>query len=192
VGVAPSYGKIGLTTHVTGTLGPTNGGSGFASYTTGDLLYANSGTSLARLNDVAVGQVLISGGVGTAPAWSANPRISTLLIGANLALSSAAPTISSGFGTGPSVTAGTSASFRLNVGTGGTATQGVIGLPTATTGWNCSVEDLTATDGNTADKRTVQLSSSTTTATVENQTISTGAAVAWTASDVLGVQCTAF
>lgn len=192
VGVAPSYGKIGLTTHVSGTLGTTNGGTGFASYTTGDLLYANSGVSLARLNDVAVGQVLVSGGVATAPTWSANPQISTLLLGANLALSSAAPTISSGFGTGASVTAGTSAAFRVDVGTGGTASNGTIGLPTAATGWNCSVENLTATTANVADARTVQLSSTTSTAVVENQTVSTGMALAWTASDVLAVSCVAF
>ncbi|HSW39697.1 MAG TPA: hypothetical protein VLL97_09425 [Acidobacteriota bacterium] len=30
VGVAPSYGKIGLTTHISGTLGPANGGTGVA------------------------------------------------------------------------------------------------------------------------------------------------------------------
>lgn len=191
-GVAPAYGKIGLTTHVTGTLGATNGGTGIASYTTGDFLYASSGTSLAALADVAVGQVLISGGVGAAPAYSANPRISTLLLGADLAFSSAAPTISSGFGTGASVTAGTAAAFRINVGTGGTATAGVIGLPTATNGWNCQVEDFTATTANASDRRTMQLSSTTATATVENQTISTGVVLAWSASDILAVSCTAF
>jgi len=191
VGVAPSYGKIGLTTHVSGTLGPTNGGTGFASYTTGDLLYANSGTSLARLNDVAVGQVLISGGVATAPSWSADPRVATLKLGANLGLSSAAPTISSGFGTGPSV-AGTAASFRVNVGTGGTATAGVIGMPTAATGWNCTVANLTALAANVANARTVQTASATTTVTVQNQTISTGAALVWTASDILSLACIAY
>ena len=192
VGTVSSWGKIGLTTHVTGTLAATNGGTGLASYAQGDLVYASSTTTLAGRAAVAVGQILISQGTNTAPVWSANPRVSTLLLGANLALSSAAPTISSGFGTGPSVTAGTAASFRVDVGTGGTATAGVIGLPTATTGWNCAVEDLTATTANVADHRTVQLSSTTATATVENQVISSGAAVAWTASDVLGVQCTAF
>lgn len=192
VATAPAWGKIGLTTHVTGTLGATNGGTGLASYTTGDLLYASSGTSLAALADVAVGSVLVSGGVGTAPAWSANPRVSTLLLGANLALSSATPTISSGFGTSPSVTAGTAAAFRVDVGTGGTATAGVIGLPTAATGWNCYVENVTATAANAMDQRTVQTSSTTASATVENQTVSTGAALAWSASDVLAVSCVAF
>lgn len=47
----------------------TDGGTGQTSYTTGDLLYANSATTLAKLADVAVGNVLRSGGVGVAPAW---------------------------------------------------------------------------------------------------------------------------
>lgn len=51
------------------TVGATFGGTGFSSYTTGDLLYADSATSLAKLADVAVGNVLRSGGVGVAPAW---------------------------------------------------------------------------------------------------------------------------
>lgn len=192
VGVAPAYGKIGLTTHVTGTLPATNGGTGIASYTTGDLLTASSGTSLAAIADAALGQVLVSGGAGVIPAYSADPRVSSVKLGANLAFSSTAPTVSSGFGTDAAVTAGTSAAFRMNVGTGGAASAGVIGLPTAATGWDCSVEDLTATTANVADRRTLQLSSSTTTATVENQVVSSGAASAWTAGDVLAVSCTAY
>lgn len=51
-------------------LGPTLGGTGFASYAVGDLLYASSTTALSKLADVAAGSVLVSGGVGVAPAWS--------------------------------------------------------------------------------------------------------------------------
>lgn len=69
VNTAPSWGKIGLTTHVSGTLPAANGGTGQTSYTTGDILYANSSSTLAALPDVATGNALISGGVGTAPAW---------------------------------------------------------------------------------------------------------------------------
>jgi hypothetical protein len=192
VATVSAWGKVGLTTHVSGTLGATNGGTGLASYSTGDILFASSGTSLAARAAVAVGQVLISQGVGTAPVWSANPRFGTILLGADLAFSSAAPTISSGFGTGPSVTAGTAAAFRVDVGTGGTASDGVIALPTATNGWNCEVENLTATTANIGNIRTVQLSSTTTTATVESQTVNTGAAAAWTAGDILALSCTAF
>lgn len=52
-----------------GVLGTTNGGTGFSSYTIGDLLYASATDTLSKLSDVAVGSVLISGGVGVAPSW---------------------------------------------------------------------------------------------------------------------------
>jgi len=68
-GDAPSWGKVGLTTHVTGTLGVGNGGTGLAAYAVGDLLYASAANALSKLADVAVGNVLISGGVGVAPSW---------------------------------------------------------------------------------------------------------------------------
>lgn len=51
------------------TLPATKGGTGFSSYVVGDMLYANTTTTLARLADVATGNVLRSGGVGVAPAW---------------------------------------------------------------------------------------------------------------------------
>ncbi|MEI7530145.1 MAG: hypothetical protein WCK76_14505, partial [Elusimicrobiota bacterium] len=47
---APSYGKIGLTTHVSGTLAAGNGGTGQAGgYTVGDLLYASAAGTLSKL-----------------------------------------------------------------------------------------------------------------------------------------------
>ena len=45
------------------------GGTGLSSYAIGDLIYANTTTSLAKLADIAVGNALISGGVGAAPSW---------------------------------------------------------------------------------------------------------------------------
>lgn len=69
VGVAPSYGKIGLTTHVSGTLAAGNGGTGQSSYAVGDLLYASTTSALSKLADVATGNVLLSGGVGVAPSY---------------------------------------------------------------------------------------------------------------------------
>lgn len=104
----------------------------------------------------------------------------------------ASPSISSGFGSSPSVVANNgSGAFTVNVGTGGVATSGVLGLPTAATGWNCLVNDLTAAAGHVAYS-TVQTASTTATATVENQTKSTGAAIAWAASDILRVSCLAY
>lgn len=56
-------------TDISGTATATQGGTGLATYAVGDLLYASSTTALSKLADVATGNVLISGGVTTAPAW---------------------------------------------------------------------------------------------------------------------------
>jgi hypothetical protein len=68
-GTAPSWGKVNLTSMVTGALPVANAGTGFSSYAVGDVLYADTTTSLAKLADVATGNALISGGVTTAPSW---------------------------------------------------------------------------------------------------------------------------
>jgi hypothetical protein len=69
VATAPAWGKIGLTTHVSGVLPVPNGGTNIASYAVGDLLYASASTTLSKLADVATGNALLSGGVTTAPLW---------------------------------------------------------------------------------------------------------------------------
>ena len=46
-----------------------SGGTGLSSYTIGDLIYASAATTLAKLAGVATGNVLLAGGVATAPAW---------------------------------------------------------------------------------------------------------------------------
>lgn len=69
VGAAPSYGKIGLTTHVSGTLPVANGGTNITSYAIGDILYASTTGILSSLADVAIGNAIISGGVGIAPSY---------------------------------------------------------------------------------------------------------------------------
>lgn len=66
----------GLTAaNISGVVPAANGGTGQSSYTVGDMLYASGATALSKLADVAVGQVLSSGGVGVAPAYSAAPTI---------------------------------------------------------------------------------------------------------------------
>jgi hypothetical protein len=106
---------------------------------------------------------------------------------ASFADSAAAPTISSGFGTSPSVTTNNgTAAFTVNVGTGGTASSGVIGLPTASNGWICSCQDLTTTSATVFI--TKQTTSATNSCTVGNFSTA-AAAAAWAASDVLS--CTA-
>jgi hypothetical protein len=55
---------------LSGTASASQGGTGQAGgYAIGDLLYASGATALSKLADVAIGSVLRSGGVATAPAW---------------------------------------------------------------------------------------------------------------------------
>jgi hypothetical protein len=67
-GLSPSISSTGAIT-LSGILGATSGGTGQSSYTIGDLLYADTSTTLAKLADVAIGNALISGGIGVAPSW---------------------------------------------------------------------------------------------------------------------------
>jgi hypothetical protein len=69
VTTASSWGKIGLTTHISGTLAVGNGGTGLTTATTGDIIYASNTNTYANLADVATGNALISGGVGVAPSY---------------------------------------------------------------------------------------------------------------------------
>jgi hypothetical protein len=99
---------------------------------------------------------------------------------ANPLMLNTAPTISSGFGTSPSIVfSNGSAVFQINVGTGGVATSGVLGLPTATNGWGCLVQDMNT---NIVTRATAFTTTS----------VTLTAASAWTASDKLTVQCEAF
>ena len=55
--------------------------------TTGDILIATGTNVIGSLADVAVHQVLVSGGVGVAPAYSATPTVTSITFGAGTALS---------------------------------------------------------------------------------------------------------
>jgi pectin methylesterase-like acyl-CoA thioesterase len=145
VGVAPLYGKIGLTTHVVGVLAPPNGGTGFASYTVGDILYANTATSLAALADVATGNVILSGGIGVAPVYG-KVGLTTHVVGVlpttnggtGLDTSAAANgTLLIGNGGGltlSTLTAGTGISITNGVGSITISSSGVTSFSAGTTG----------------------------------------------------------
>jgi hypothetical protein len=66
---APSWATISAADIGAGTLPAVHGGTGQSSYAIGDLLYADTTTTLAKLANVATGNVLLSGGVSTAPSW---------------------------------------------------------------------------------------------------------------------------
>jgi hypothetical protein len=65
VGVAPLYGKIDLTTHITGVLPIANGGTGQTTYTNGQLLIGNTtGNTLSKATLTAGTGVTITNGSG--------------------------------------------------------------------------------------------------------------------------------
>jgi hypothetical protein len=83
VGVAPSYGKIGLTTHVSGTLPIANGGTGTSSTTftnlttnvTGTLPVANGGTGVTT--STGSGNTVLSSGPTLASPTFTTPVLGT-------------------------------------------------------------------------------------------------------------------
>jgi hypothetical protein len=105
-------------------------------------------------------------------------------------ISDVAPSIASGFGGTPSIVANNgTAAFTVNVGTGGSASSGVITMPTATTGWSCTVFPNGAPQ---AAAVTYSAPTSTTSITLTNYTQSTGVALAWPVSTVLNVNCVGY
>lgn len=148
VGTAPSYGKIGLTTHISGVLPVANGGTNISSYAVGDILYASASGVLSPLADIATGNVLLSGGVTTAPSYGKvglTTHVSGILPLANggtgiNAVSTAAVYAallgytSTATATGTTVLTNTSTQYQLFTGTlGQTITLPV--TSTLTTGW---------------------------------------------------------
>jgi len=106
---------------------------------------------------------------------------------AHVADSVTAPTIASGFGTSPSIVASNgTAAFILNIGTGGTATSGVVAMPTATTGWACSVQPASAPQAGAA---MYSMPTSASSVTITNYNVASAVAVAWTSGDIISVQC---
>jgi len=111
-------------------------------------------------------------------------------LGSNVLVSSTAPTIASGFGSGASIAHNNgTAAFTINVGTGGSASSGVIGLPAAPNGWACHADDLTTQSTSVA--QTAQTASTTTSATL-TQYSDVKVATAWAANDILSVSCFAY
>lgn len=66
---APVWSVITASDIASGVLGAANGGTGLSSYSVGDIIYASGATTLSKLNAVATGNVLLSGGLTTAPSW---------------------------------------------------------------------------------------------------------------------------
>jgi hypothetical protein len=68
---ASSWGKVGLTTHVSGILPVANGGTGTGTYAIGEILYASAANTLAKLAAGTTGYLLSANGAA-APSWKQN------------------------------------------------------------------------------------------------------------------------
>jgi len=64
-----SVGSISSGTWNATTIAVNKGGTGLTSYTIGDIVYASGTSTLSKLAGSAIGNSLISGGVGVAPSW---------------------------------------------------------------------------------------------------------------------------
>ena len=112
---------------------------------------------------------------------------SSLSIGSNLVVSTTLPTVSSGFGTSPTVLANNTFCFKVTVGTGGAA-NGTISLPTAPNGWLAFAADVTS-----GSSLFLQLTGSTATSvTFTSYSVTTGAAANMSAGDVVLINCIAY
>jgi hypothetical protein len=115
VGVAPSYGKIGLTTHVSGTLPIANGGTNStATPTNGGITYG-TGTAQAYSAAGTSGQILTSAGAA-APTWSA-------VTGTGSVVKATSPTIATATLTGASTIQG----LTVGLGAGAVSTNTAFG-----------------------------------------------------------------
>ena len=75
VGVAPAYGKVGLTTHVSGVLPIANGGTNISTYAVGDILYCSATNVLSKLAKPSSNSYLAMTSAGV-PSWK-NPKYGT-------------------------------------------------------------------------------------------------------------------
>ena len=121
VGVAPSWGKIGLTTHVSGTLPTANGGTNLTSFTSGGAVYATS-TSVLTTGTLPVA----SGGTGL----SSTPSNGQLDIGNGTGFTRAALTQ----GTGITITNGAGSITVANAGVTSFTSSSGLSTNTSATG----------------------------------------------------------
>ena len=136
-----------------------------------------------NVNNVCTGLIGQGGNQLLAP-YNAS---SISLNGNLLATTTSLPTISSGFGTNPTISATSTFVFKIVVGTGGAA-NGTITLPTAPNGWLAFAADVTS--GSTLF---LQLTGSTATSvTFTSFSVTTGAAANMSAGDVILVNAMAY
>ena len=85
IGAAPSWGKVALTTHVSGTLPVANGGTGLTAGTSGGVLAYTATGTLASSAALAANQIVLGGGAGVVPATLGSLETTTTVLHGNAA-----------------------------------------------------------------------------------------------------------
>jgi len=116
VGVTPSWGKVGLTTHVSGTLPVANGGTGITSFTNSGVLYASSTSTLTTGSILTFdGTTLVNSAIGVNGGVSAK-RFYASAVGDNTDTPGVTPADNAGgpwYGLGYSVDTGLTSYVQL-------------------------------------------------------------------------------
>jgi hypothetical protein len=135
--------------------------------------------------DVITGATIDNSPLGATTPSTVNAT--NVSVNGKLHISATAPTIASGFGTSPTITAFNTSAFKVVVGTGGAA-SGTITFPAAPNGWFVYAQDVTS--GTTIFLQ--QTASSTTSATVTSFSITTGLAANMSAGDTILLMALAY
>ena len=173
--------SVSATSSVTGALTVGNGAPatntaiGGGNITTGGALTTGGNATVG--GNLAAAYVLPSAATrGTLQDTSGSPMVAN-----------GAATISSGFGTSPSLVSSHSSAFKVIVGSAASGV-GVVTLPTVTNGWKCSCEDITSNASITVGQTAFTTSS----ATFQAYSRTLGTTTSFTASDVLAFVCLPF
>lgn len=165
------------------TISPT--GTGTVTISPAGALTINPTTASALDNTVIGGGTPLAGTFTTETAANDNATTAYKLNGVLLA-SVTAPTITTGFGTSPSIPhANGTAAFTINVGTSNTGT-GELTLPTAPNGWACNFVDSTTVSATVFKTQSVPTDA--THVTLQNYS-DAAATHAWVDSDILTGTC---
>jgi hypothetical protein len=136
-------------------------------------------------NDLVIGTTAVALQTGR----SLNLSSSGLVAGGKMLITTTAPTITGHFNTsGDSISSNNGPSaFEVTVGTGAAGSIGTVGLPAATTSWNCNARNL-----NRGAYIQQTGARSTNSATFTNYGTTIGTPVNWTNSDVISISCFAY
>jgi hypothetical protein len=170
--IVPVQGLFDASGNCLGLVGP--GGAYFSPPLTNDAI------TNATINNSVIGNITPTTGIFTNVIATGTVNCQgNLSVNSNLIVSSTLPTIASGFGTGATIVASSTAAFAVTVGTA--SPSGTITFPAAPHGWAVACQDVTSA----STVFSQQSASTSTSITVTGYSVTTGLPVNFNAGDVL-------